>query len=782
MSAKNKTARLFASSLIFFPCTGWKKQETIEPFNWKQEVTSRRGYDYEEGNGYEELDTGRIVSRLTTSEDGKTKHTTIKQKRNQSDYRKQKEKRQTYKDNLVESKVEYLDDEHISKIETENQTINFTYDSARNLTSVLLNGQERVSVTHDGNVARYEYANGTNTEVTFPDNTHVIVESESRNGTAQLDGDGNLLGRSDTENSIFYSYGLDEYGNAASWTAENISFKQSEEESLLTAYGGSLKQIFRDDKEDYNESKTDYSTDSDSATYKRRYYDAKETNLINEQILTETDSSERESGFETFNSPFGEKTYFYDQAGRLIEERIDNQRRMFQYDEMGRITEVIYGTGDERYEYDNAGNIVSRVSSSGTEYSYGYSNSYDRNQRTAADGQMLSYDDYGNLENYGNRSFSWDTGSFRKECYNGEENIRLGYTPDGIRALKLSDSGNLTFYGYNEGKLRVSYSTKKGLLLYGYDGNGIPKAVSYNGKLFFFVHDPLGNIEGLVDSHGERAVEYSYSTWGVPEVAYAYNEGLAEANQIIYKDYVYDWDRGLYYLSTRYYSPILRRFISRDDLVRISGNGLNDPCYNLYVYALDNPISFSDKSGCLAVEVAAATIYEAIAGIALAVLAIILLEAVMDYSRQNFPSSVLSTGLVDKTKWDLYRAIKEVGEIIIFTTSLVTLTSWSKWIRRNRNPEKHHIIAQHDFRAFPARHVWIGKCDNKIYTPPNVIPLKYELHRHIHTREYFRAVNHEIVSAYEIGFWIKGNPENEVYYALFDIYCVLQVLNQEAPF
>ncbi len=745
-------------------------------------MTSRRGYDYEEGNGYEELDTGRIVSRLTTSEDGKTKHSTIKQKANQPDSRKQKEKRQTDKDILVDSKVENIDDDHISKIETQNQTINFTYDSARNLTSVLFNGQERVSITHDGNVARYEYANGTNTEVTLPDDTHVSVESESRNGTAQLDGDGNLLERSDTENGISYSYGLDEYGNAASWTAENISFKQSEEESLLTAYGGSLKQIFRDDREDYNESKTDYSTDSDSATYKRRYYDAKETNLINEQILTETDSSERENGFETFNSPFGEKTYFYNQAGRLTEEQIDNNSQTFQYDEMGRIMKVIYGKGDERYEYDNAGNIVSRVSSSGTEYSYDYSNSYDRNQRTAVDGQMLSYDDYGNLENYGNRSFSWDTGSFRKECYNGKENIRLGYTPDGIRALKLSDSGDLTFYGYNEGKLRVSYSTKKGLLLYSYDGNGIPKAVSYNGKLFFFVHDPLGNIEGLVDSHGERAVEYSYSTWGVPEVAYAYNEGLAEANQVIYKDYVYDWDRGLYYLSTRYYSPILRRFISRDDLVRISGNRLNDPCYNLYVYALDNPISFSDKSGCLAVEVAVATIYEAIAGIALAVLAIILLEAVMDYSRQNFPSSVLSTGLVDKTKWDLYRVIKEVGEIIIFTTSFVTLTSWSKWIRRNRNQENHHIIAQRDFRAFVARDIWHKWCGKEMDDDPNIISLKYELHRHLHTREYYRAVNCEILSAYTIGFLDNNNPVETVEQALWQINCTLCILNVEAPF
>ena len=223
------------------------------------------------------------------------------------------------------------------------------------------------------------------------------------------------------------------------------------------------------------------------------------------------------------------------------------------------------------------------------------------------------------------------------------------------------------------------------------------------------------------------------------------------------------------------------RFISRDVLIRIFENGLNDPCYNLYAYALDNPLSFSDKSGCLAVEVAAASIYEVIAGIALTVLAIFLLKAIVSYCKDHFPSDVLLTGLVDKTKWDLYRVIKEVGEIIIFTTAAVTLSSWAKWIRRNRTAEDHHIIAQKAIRAYPARNIWLNKCYKKIDDSPNVISLKYELHRHLHTGKYYRAVNIDIINAYAFGLW-NGNAEEMVIKALYIINIALADLNREAPF
>ena len=780
MSSKKIIARLCTAFLVFFSCAGWKKQELAESFDWEKEILTRRGYHYQKTNDYEELDTGKMVSKLEVSENGKRKHTSIVPKESEDFFDKAKRKRQTYNEGTIDSIVEYIDDDHISNIKTDNQSIDFVYDDQRNLVSVVLNGKEMISVNSSDGKAEYSYANGTSSEVTIPNDDYAEANGEAISGFAEHDLDGNILHRTDEKNGIDYSYNVDENGNTTAWISDDISYEASQSNTSISAYGGFLKQIMTDEDDERKTISEDYSTDSDSAIYTLQSEEAVDTELINGNELMVTDSSERENGSETFSSPFGEKTFFYDETGKLTEtDYADGSKTEYEYDAIGRIKDI-RGREEEHYEYDNAGNIVSRTQL-GISHSYQYSNGDDQNQMTSADSSSALYDDYGNLVSYKNMSLEWADGNILKKYYDGEKEVLLGYTPDGIRVLKNTDKEGLTFYGYCEGKLLVSYSTRKGLLLYSYDGNGKPKALSYNGKLYFFVHDPQGNIEGLVDSHGAPAVEYSYSTYGVPKITAVYNIELAEANQILYKDYVYDWDRGLYYLMTRYYSPELMRFISRDDLIRISENGLNDPCYNLYAYALDNPLSFSDKSGCLAVEVAAASIYEVIAGIALTVLAIFLLKAIVSYCKDNFPSDVLLTGLVDKTKWDLYRVIKEVGEIIIFTTAAVTLSSWAKWIRRNRTAEDHHIIAQKAIRAYPARNIWLNKCYKKIDDSPNVISLKYELHRHLHTGKYYRAVNIDIINAYAFGLW-NGNAEEMVIKALYIINIALADLNREAPF
>ena len=51
----------------------------------------------------------------------------------------------------------------------------------------------------------------------------------------------------------------------------------------------------------------------------------------------------------------------------------------------------------------------------------------------------------------------------------------------------------------------------------------------------------------------------------------------------------------LYWLSSRYYSPKLCRFISPDDIEYLDPESVNG--LNLYCYCLNNPISYADPSG-----------------------------------------------------------------------------------------------------------------------------------------------------------------------------------------
>ncbi len=77
---------------------------------------------------------------------------------------------------------------------------------------------------------------------------------------------------------------------------------------------------------------------------------------------------------------------------------------------------------------------------------------------------------------------------------------------------------------------------------------------------------------------------------------------LSQINPIRYRGYYYDTDTGFYYLQSRYYDPVVKRFISADDTDYLGANG-DFVSLNLYTYCSNNPISFSDPTGEFAIGV-----------------------------------------------------------------------------------------------------------------------------------------------------------------------------------
>ena len=74
---------------------------------------------------------------------------------------------------------------------------------------------------------------------------------------------------------------------------------------------------------------------------------------------------------------------------------------------------------------------------------------------------------------------------------------------------------------------------------------------------------------------------------------------LGQDNPIRYRGYYYDTETKLYYVSSRYYSPELCRFISSDDvnLINVSPMALTDK--NLYAYCDNNPVGRKDGTGAV---------------------------------------------------------------------------------------------------------------------------------------------------------------------------------------
>jgi len=75
-----------------------------------------------------------------------------------------------------------------------------------------------------------------------------------------------------------------------------------------------------------------------------------------------------------------------------------------------------------------------------------------------------------------------------------------------------------------------------------------------------------------------------------------------------------------------------------------------------------------------------------------------------------------------------------------------------------------------------ARDIWIIKCNKSINDDLNLVWLKYEFHRHIHTRSYFAAVNTLISVAYTMG----GEKVTAV--VLSGINDALYGINEQLPF
>ena len=74
-------------------------------------------------------------------------------------------------------------------------------------------------------------------------------------------------------------------------------------------------------------------------------------------------------------------------------------------------------------------------------------------------------------------------------------------------------------------------------------------------------------------------------------------EQIGSKNPFRYREYFYDAETGLYYVSSRYYDPEVDRFISPDNEEVLTAEHQNLAQYNLYAYCWNNPVNMSDENG-----------------------------------------------------------------------------------------------------------------------------------------------------------------------------------------
>ena len=133
-----------------------------------------------------------------------------------------------------------------------------------------------------------------------------------------------------------------------------------------------------------------------------------------------------------------------------------------------------------------------------------------------------------------------------------------------------------------------------------YDESGKPFALKYstNGTSFqtyYYVLNLQGDVVKLIHYipgfEYESVATYEYDAWG----NVSSSGRLAEINPLRYRGYYYDNETGFYYLQSRYYDPVNRRFINAD--IYASTDSSDAVSCNMFVYCGNNPVSNTDESG-----------------------------------------------------------------------------------------------------------------------------------------------------------------------------------------
>ena len=310
-------------------------------------------------------------------------------------------------------------------------------------------------------------------------------------------------------------------------------------------------------------------------------------------------------------------TYDYDANGNITS--INSNE--YTYDDKNQLIEADESDGKGVYTYDKGGNIVNKklYNNSGTlldDIDYIYDS---EDKLISYDGNAITYDNAGNPLTYHDGTvMTWRNGTQLASVTKGWETTVYNYNENGIRTqkriIKADDSEEITNYVLSGDDI-VAIKAPDYQMVFMYDDNGDPYGFEYitdiSSNLYYYMYNAQGDVMGIIDDYGNCVNRYIYDPWGkvvsILDIGLnpAENGSLAHINPIRYRGYFYDAETGFYYLNSRYYDPVVSRFISPDVQINADQGPLG---VNLYVYCLNNPVNMYDSAGTKAFDIFIGTI------------------------------------------------------------------------------------------------------------------------------------------------------------------------------
>ena len=554
----------------------------------------------------------------------------------------------TYDDNLL-----------LTAMSAGNTTYNISYDNFRNITSISIFGRSvaLASYTYEannGNVKTVTYANGNTIENVY-DSLDRVVAIKYNNSvvyTYTYDGSGRLYNACDVSNNrtYYYTYDLngsiigtrevytstgaeiirtentyDSYSRVASITyyyggsAFTYTFGYDEESSTLTSVGLPTGTTLYYTYDSYNRlSSKEIKNGENVSVYKETYtYAVKDNKYITDYI----------SSIQYGNTTVDTEYYTYDDVGNILTVKVGSELKLsYEYDDAFQLIRENnkYANKTYVYEYDRYGNITSKKTYSYTTgtlgavtntVTYTYGDESWGDLLTNYNETAITYDAAGNPQNWRNADdIEWleSAGKQMSLFFDSENGLYMyEYNIDNIRTKKAVYGEQGIDFLYESQYILNGTSIVRETRTYAdgsvitldflYDDSGVILGVVYNGTTYYYRKNLQGDITGIVNSSGDLVTSYRYDAWGNPvSVTGSMASTLGEINPIRYRGYYYDTETGFYYLQSRYYDPVVGRFISPDDRL-----GANQDIFsnNLFSYCSNNYVNYWDPAGKAKAEI-----------------------------------------------------------------------------------------------------------------------------------------------------------------------------------
>ncbi len=445
--------------------------------------------------------------------------------------------------------------------------VTYTYDALDRLTAITDRDGETTTYTYNANdqVTRMDRPNKTYTNIEYDEMGNVVRVENMR---SDLDGD------VETKNAIFaYTYDASGFitGEFAiqGVTAIEREFTYDEKGQIASVH----ERTDINGEGTWEESTTKYQYDAAGNRIREEYYHGPV--MMNYTDHTYNDADQLVDSVKTVDFLKLKTHYTYDANGNLTQEKenLKINPRNYTYDHENRLQAV--KAGDRLLMaalYDGNGDRIFTL------------NAYN------SDGYVTN--------GYGTSSDVYTGVKFKDSyAYDRDMVIDALLVPNGITFGK---AGMYELTGYIN---NINAENTQVLMEFGSNGrfsNVYDYGVWRNSvdvksaRKTYYMYDGRGSVSGLTGQDGYDVVTYRYDIYGEE------TQSAATYNPYRYNAEYTDMSTGLQYLRSRYYSPAITRFLSKDPVLGVATLPYT---FNPYLYCLNNALNYFDPTGMFFKEI-----------------------------------------------------------------------------------------------------------------------------------------------------------------------------------